>query len=181
MELRIAGITAESVVDGPGLRMVVFTQGCPHKCIGCHNPHTHDPAAGELIDTEEILKRFLTNPLLAGLTISGGEPVLQAAAVAELAFRIKGYGKGVLLYSGYTYNELICLSHKDESVARLLASTDTLIDGPFIEAERDISLVYRGSRNQQVIGFTSQKEAFEQIYIPKEELIKGILGNDYVI
>ena len=131
--------------------MVVFTQGCPHNCPGCHNPHTHDPAGGEWADTEELLARFKAKPLLSGLTISGGEPVLQAAAAAELARGVKETGKTVLLYSGYTLEELQALSRENEAVARLLGHTDILIDGPFIEAERDISLAFRGSRNQRII------------------------------
>jgi anaerobic ribonucleoside-triphosphate reductase activating protein len=141
----------ESVADGPGVRMVVFMQGCPHHCAGCHNPHTHDPAGGEWADTEDILRRFKAKPLLAGLTLSGGEPVLQAAAAAALARGVKGSGKNVLLYSGYTLEKLQALSREDEDIARLLAYTDTLIDGPYIEAERDLSLAFRGSRNQRII------------------------------
>jgi anaerobic ribonucleoside-triphosphate reductase activating protein len=141
----------ESVVDGPGVRMVVFTQGCLRHCPGCHNPDTHDPAGGEWAHTEDILNRFRAKPLLSGLTISGGEPVLQALAVAELARGIKVSGKTVLLYSGYTLEELQALSCNDEAVALLLAHTDILIDGPFIEVERDINLAFRGSRNQRVL------------------------------
>jgi len=154
VRIRIAGIVEESAADGPGLRMVVFTQGCFHHCPGCHNPHTHDPAGGEWADTEEILKRFKANPLLAGLTISGGEPVIQAAAAGALARGVKESGKTVLLYSGYTIEELQALSRKDEAVSFLLSYTDILIDGPFIEAERDLDLAFRGSRNQRIIQMT---------------------------
>ena len=157
MRLRIAGIVEESVVDGPGLRMAVFMQGCPHQCPGCHNPHTHDPAGGELADTEDILARFKANPLLAGLTISGGEPLLQAAAAAALAQGVKECGKNVLLYSGYTLEQLQGLSREDENISRLLAYTDTLIDGPYIEAERDLTLPFRGSRNQRMIELAKER------------------------
>ena len=151
MQIRIAGVVAESVVDGPGVRMVVFTQGCPHNCPGCHNPHTHDPEDGEWADTEDLFARFRAKPFLTGLTISGGEPVLQAEATAELARAVKELGKTVLLYSGYTLEELWKLSREDEAVARLLAHTDILIDGPFVEAERDLDLAFRGSANQRII------------------------------
>ena len=151
MRLRIAGVVAESVVDGPGVRMTVFMQGCPHRCPGCHNPHTHDPAGGEWADTKELLTRFKARPLLSGLTLSGGEPLLQAKAAAALARGVKALGKNVLLYSGYTLEELQELSRRDKDAARLLAYTDILIDGPYIEAERDIGLAFRGSRNQRII------------------------------
>jgi anaerobic ribonucleoside-triphosphate reductase activating protein len=157
MLLRIAGVDEESVVDGPGVRMTVFTQGCTHHCPGCHNPHTHDPAGGEWADTEELLARFRAKPLLSGLTLSGGEPLLQAQAAAALACGVKALEKNVLLYSGYTLEELRELSREDEDVARLLAHTDILIDGPYIEAERDIGLAFRGSRNQRIIQMAVQR------------------------
>ena len=75
--LRIAGTIGESIVDGPGIRYVVFTQGCPHGCPGCHNPQTHDPAGGFWAETDEILSVLAENPLLDGITLSGGEPFLQ--------------------------------------------------------------------------------------------------------
>ncbi|MCL1975097.1 MAG: radical SAM protein [Firmicutes bacterium] len=156
MQLRIAGVVAESAVDGPGLRMTVFTQGCSRHCPDCHNPHTHDPDGGTWADTAELLARFEANPLLCGLTVSGGEPFLQAAAVAELAMDIKKLGKTIVLYSGYTFEELQTLSQKDVNVARLLAYTDILIDGPFLKAERDLNLAFRGSRNQRIIELTQQ-------------------------
>ena len=153
MKIRIAGIVEESVVDGPGLRMTVFTQGCSRNCPGCHNPHTHDPTAGEWADTGELLAHFKAHPLLCGLTISGGEPLLQAAAAATLARGVKALGKNVLLYSGYTLEELQVIAKDDEAVAQLLANLDILIDGPYLEEERDISLAFRGSRNQRLIYF----------------------------
>jgi len=158
MRIRLAGVVEESVADGPGIRMTVFTQGCPHHCPGCHNPHTHDPAGGEWYDTDELLARFAARPRLAGLTISGGEPLMQAEAAAALARGVKELGKTVLLYSGYTIEELRESSQNDAAVKRLLAYTDTLIDGPFIEAERDISLAFRGSRNQRIIDMTKIPE-----------------------
>lgn len=163
MQIRIAGVVPESVVDGPGIRMVVFTQGCLHLCPGCHNPHTHDPESGELADTDELLERFLFRPQLAGLTISGGEPIMQAQACAELARGVKQAGKTVLLYSGYTFEQLQELAQSDDAVARLLSYTDTLIDGTYVEAERDISLAFRGSRNQRIIDMAELLEEAETL------------------
>ncbi|MCD8375842.1 MAG: radical SAM protein, partial [Oscillospiraceae bacterium] len=83
--MRIAGTVQDSIVDGPGLRFTVFTQGCPHRCPGCHNPHTHDPAGGEEISVEELERRMAANPANRGLTLSGGDPFLQPGECAQLA------------------------------------------------------------------------------------------------
>ena len=104
--LRISGIVEESIVDGPGLRYVVFTQGCPHHCPGCHNPQTHDFDGGEFRDTDDILRQFMENPLLSGITFSGGEPFVQAEPLCHLADAVHAAGKNVYAYSGYTCEEL---------------------------------------------------------------------------
>ena len=151
MQIQIAGIVPESVVDGPGIRMVVFCQGCPHQCAGCHNPHTFAASGGESSTTEDILKQFFAYPYLTGITLSGGEPFAQAAACAELAEKVQQAGKQVLVYSGYTWEELQNLSVQNLDTAKLLACTDILIDGRFIEQERDLNLAFRGSKNQRII------------------------------
>ena len=89
--LRIAGVVKESTVDGPGFRYVIFTQGCPHKCEGCHNPETHDFNGGKVVPIDDIIKDIERNPLLAGVTISGGEPLLQAKFLIELFTKLKEY------------------------------------------------------------------------------------------
>lgn len=144
--IRIAGLVPESVVDGPGLRMVVFFQGCPHRCPGCHNPETHDIHGGRLISLEEVVHQVSYNPLLQGLTISGGEPFLQPQAVQSLAQQIQQQGKDVVVYTGYHYERLL---HKFGP--EIMNSIYLLIDGPYLEGERDLSLAYRGSRNQRII------------------------------
>lgn len=163
--LRIAGIMRESIVDGPGIRYAVFCQGCPHDCPGCHNPETHDFAGGYDMKIEDILKEFDEDPLLAGMTLSGGEPLCQPEAFASLARQVRRRGKNVTLFTGYRLEDLVAFAAGEspdiippartpegrEAVKVLLANTDVLIDGPFIEAERDISLKFRGSRNQRVI------------------------------
>ena len=147
--LRINEIIEESVVDGPGFRLVVFTQGCPHGCEGCHNPQTHDFNGGRTIGLGEILALLDQNPLLAGLTLSGGEPFCQAAACAELAREVKKRGKNVVTFSGFTYEELTSMT--EPGVPDLLMGTDILIDGRFVLAERDLSIPFRGSRNQRML------------------------------
>ncbi len=156
--VRIAGIIRESIVDGPGLRFVVFAQGCPHHCEGCHNPATHDFAGGYECDFDKILKVIDENPLLTGVTFSGGEPFCQSEAFCRLGKKIKERGLDLVTYSGYTLEELQTLEHKSIGVKELLSITDYLIDGPFILSERDLSLEFRGSRNQRIINLKQKKE-----------------------
>lgn len=158
--LRIAGVIRESIVDGQGLRFVVFTQGCPHLCPGCHNPQTHDMNGGYLIEQEKILAEFFKNPLLKGITLSGGEPFLQAEELIPIAKAVKESGKDVVIYTGFTLEQLERMSNKytDE----LLSYCDTLIDGRFILAERDLTLTFRGSRNQRIIDMDEYRRKNEQ-------------------
>ena len=149
MKIRIAGTVNDSIVDGPGLRFSVFTQGCPHGCPGCHNPETHDPTGGQETDTEALIERIGKNPLLSGLTLSGGDPMLQAAACCELARAAHEKGMNVWLYTGYTWEEL--MEENDPERMALLRETDVLVDGRFVLAERSLELDYRGSRNQRLI------------------------------
>ena len=150
-KLRVNGIVQESIVDGPGIRYVIFVQGCPHGCEGCHNPQTHPFDGGYEADEAEIIAQIAENPLLKGVTMSGGEPFCQAAPLARIAKAVREMGKTVVTYSGYTYEQLIEMAKEDEGTAQLLKYTNTLIDGPFILKERDLTLQFRGSRNQRII------------------------------
>ncbi len=149
-EIRLAGVVRESIVDGPGIRFVVFAQGCPHGCDGCHNPKSHDPEGGYSIETEKLLEEIEKNPLLSGVTLSGGEPFLQAGALASLAAAIRARGLSVVTYTGYTLEELLEGLNKP-GWRDLLLNTDTLVDGRFVLSERDLTLRFRGSKNQRVI------------------------------
>lgn len=150
MELRIAGTANDSIVDGPGIRFTIFTQGCPHRCEGCHNPQTHDFSGGTVADTEELLKKIMANPLLDGVTFSGGEPFCQAEALAELGSKIKALGLNIVTYTGYTFEELYADRQKN-GFGELLSVTDYLIDGPFILAQKNWEIKFRGSSNQRII------------------------------
>lgn len=154
--LRIAGVIKQSIVDGAGLRFVVFTQGCPHRCKGCHNPQTHDFNGGYLIEQDKILAEFFKNPLLKGITFSGGEPFEQAEALIPIAEAVKTNGDDVTIYSGYTLEELT--AKHDRHVDKLLLLCDVLIDGRFVLAERDLTLVFRGSRNQRIIDMNESRK-----------------------
>ena len=107
MEIRIAGTSNDSIVDGPGIRFTIFVQGCPHHCKGCHNPQTHSYDGGKVIDTDELLEKILANPLLDGVTFSGGEPFVYAKQLADLARKIKQNNLNIVTYSGYTFERLI--------------------------------------------------------------------------
>ena len=149
--LRIAGIEPESFVDGPGIRMTIFTQGCNHHCPGCQNPQTHDFNGGHFIEIDEILSMIDENPLLDGITFSGGDPMDQAAALVPLAREIKERGMNLVIFTGYTYERLMELSHERPDMFELLTFADILIDGPFILAKKSLELKFRGSSNQRII------------------------------
>ena len=148
MKLRIADIINDSIVDGPGIRLTVFTQGCEHNCKGCHNPATHDLNGGRLIEIEEILAMIDKNPLLDGVTLSGGEPFLQTEPLTELCLEIKKRGFNIICYTGYTWEVLMEDSEKNMKLIELL---DYIIDGPFIEEQKSLMLNFRGSANQRII------------------------------
>ncbi len=146
--LNIHEIVAESIVDGPGFRFAVFTQGCPHRCPGCHNPQTHSFVGGREISVAQLFEVFSQNRYLTGITFSGGEPFCQPEPLARLARLVHAAGKDVTVFTGFTLAQLCEQAQKKPEVAQLLEETDLLIDGPFIEAQRDLTLTFRGSRNQ---------------------------------
>lgn len=147
MEIRVAGLVNDSIVDGPGFRLAVFTQGCPHNCEGCHNPETHDFNGGTLIDTAEIVKMMQDNPLLDGITLTGGDPFCQPLACMELAKAAHKMGLNVWAYSGWTYEEIT----SDHDMSKMLKEIDVLVDGPFILAQRTLDKRFMGSRNQRAV------------------------------
>ena len=149
MKISVNGITGDSIVDGTGFRLTIFTQGCPHHCEGCHNPQTHDPAGGAWADTEDILSAITENPLLDGITLSGGEPFLQPVPCLALAKGTHALGLNVWAYTGYTWEALF--AENDADRLALLKEIDILVDGPFILEERSLELRFRGSRNQRII------------------------------
>jgi len=149
MQVRLFGIEKSSIVDGPGIRFAVFMQGCPHACPGCHNPESHDFNGGYFSETDEIISEFNKNPLLQGLTLSGGEPIMQPEASLVLASAAKDNNLDVWLYTGYVFEDL--LKNKNDAVKELLNYLDVIVDGPFILKERSIDLLYCGSKNQRLI------------------------------
>ena len=149
--MRVAGLVQDSIVDGPGLRYVVFTQGCRICCDGCHNPDTWDYNGGTEISVEDLVKEMLSNPLTDGLTLSGGEPFDQAADCVSLAAVARENDLSVWVYTGKIYESLVEEAITKPAMSELLALTDVLIDGMFIAAERTLSKKWCGSKNQRIL------------------------------
>ncbi|ERL04948.1 anaerobic ribonucleoside-triphosphate reductase activating protein [Mitsuokella sp. oral taxon 131] len=147
--LQVAGVVDESVVDGDGVRFTIFVQGCPRHCPGCQNEETQPLTGGRAETVDSLFAQIRKNPLLTGVTFSGGEPFLQAAPLAVLAKKLHAAGLDVWCYTGFTFEEL--RAKGDAATDALLASVDVLVDGDYREAERDLTLHFRGSRNQRVI------------------------------
>ncbi|MBP3683652.1 MAG: anaerobic ribonucleoside-triphosphate reductase activating protein [Oscillospiraceae bacterium] len=154
--LDLSGIISDSIVDGPGIRTTIFSQGCPHHCPGCHNPETWDFGTGTQIPVEAAVDIVRENPLCRGVTFSGGEPFAQPEAFARLAKLLKEKGYEVASYSGYTFEQLLAGS---EAQRELLSSIDILIDGPFLLAEKSLEVPFRGSRNQRILDVKKSLEA----------------------
>ncbi len=178
VSLRLAGVVRESIVDGPGLRFAIFCQGCPHNCPKCHNQDTHDFSGGYDCDIQKIVNAIEENPLLSGVTFSGGEPSHQPVAFLEIAKKVKSRGLNIWMYSGYTLEELLSRANStisdldnmnenssqtseknEEQVALkgLLSLIDVLVDGKFINELKDLTLPFRGSKNQRLIDMAATK------------------------
>lgn len=154
MLIRIAGIETESIVDGEGIRYVVFTQGCPHHCPGCHNPQTHSFSGGIIMDVGQIIAdiKFHSN-YIDGITLSGGEPFCQVPECAAIARAAHDMGLSVWCYTGYLFEQIYLNPNE------LLATVDVLVDGPFIQEERSLDLEFCGSRNQRIIDVPASLKA----------------------
>ncbi|MBS4218555.1 anaerobic ribonucleoside-triphosphate reductase activating protein [Bacillus sp. FJAT-49711] len=150
--MKVMNIIHDSVVDGEGLRTVVFFAGCPHFCKGCHNPKSWNHNNGIEMTVDDVVKEIVSNPL-TDVTLSGGEPFFQAKEVYELAKILKSFGKNIWIYSGYTLEQLLFSSHP--YFRKLLSCCDVLVDGPFVLKERDLTLSFKGSKNQRIINLTS--------------------------
>ena len=161
MKIDMAGIAADSIVDGPGIRTVFFSQGCPHHCEGCHNPETWEFGKGTPMDVEVLAQIPRENPLCRGVTFSGGEPFAQAEGFCKLAELLIADGYEVASYTGYTFEYL--RDHGTEPQKRLLSLLDVLVDGPFILSQRSLELSFRGSANQRLIDVKKSLSAGEVI------------------
>ena len=149
--IRLSGIAYESLVNGPGMRRVFFSQGCKHNCKGCFNPDTHDFNGGEERNMDELIKDVIENPILRGVTFSGGDPWEQADKFAYMAKAFKEHNLSVGSYTGYTFEYIIDHKNERKGWADLLDNIDVLVDGRFEEEKKDEGLKFRGSSNQRII------------------------------
>lgn len=161
IKLRTYGKVNDSIVDGPGLRYTIFTQGCLHQCDGCHNPKSHDIHGGYLENIHTFIEEIESNPLLDGVTISGGEPFLQPLPLIELLTVLKQKDIHIMIYSGYTFEEILALGINER---KLLSLCDILVDGKFNKELKSLSLIYMGSSNQRIIN-VQQSLKMSQIII----------------
>ena len=169
--LNLSGIVSDSIVDGPGIRVSVFSQGCPHHCPGCHNPETWAFGCGTPMEEEEVAKIVAENPLCRGVTFSGGEPFAQPEGFAKLAKLLKGKGYEVASYSGYTFEQLLAGNPEQK---QLLQTIDVLIDGPFQLEKKSLELKFRGSKNQRILDVQASLRAGEAV-----EITTGRWAGDY--
>lgn len=155
--MKILNIMHDSIVDGIGLRAVIFFAGCPHKCKGCHNSQSWNIDYGSDYTISQIIDNIKSNTMTKGVTLSGGDPMFQASEVKVLACRLKKMGYNLWIYSGYTYEEILDSQSRD--MIELLKCCDVLVDGRFEEDKKDLTLAMRGSSNQLIIDLN---ESFKQ-------------------
>jgi anaerobic ribonucleoside-triphosphate reductase activating protein len=157
MKIRLSSsLTRDSIVDGPGLRTVLWTQGCIHNCKGCHNPKTHPLDGGFESSTEEIIQNLEKIKLQKGITFSGGDPFIQPKPCMEIASFCHTINWDVWVFTGYTYEEII--KKNNPTWNEFLEEIDVLVDGPFIIEKKDLTLLYRGSSNQRIIDINMTKK-----------------------
>ena len=160
MMMRMFGLVENSYVDGPGIRMAIFFQGCLRHCEGCHNQGSWPMYGGEKIDIEVLLKKMDGDPLLTGITLSGGEPFLQPQAALTLARFAHSRGLSVWCYSGYSFEEI--REWEDNRLA-LLKEIDVLVDGPFEIDRMSLDIPWRGSANQRLVDVKKSLEKGELV------------------
>ena len=168
MKIQLSSIIHDSIVDGEGIRSVIFTQGCPHNCPGCHNPKTIPFEGGTALDIDTVIAD-IKHAGLNKVTFSGGEPFAQAEQLYHIAKALKACGYNIWSYSGYTYEALI--RHKDPFKQKLLSQIDILVDGPFLLYQRSIEALFRGSSNQRIIDV--QKSLAQNEVVLAEKFIKA--------
>ena len=164
-KIRIASLVNDSIVDGPGLRFVIFTQGCLFGCYNCHNKATWDVEGGYLSDMDEIVARWRKNPLIEGITLSGGDPLLQAEQSLYLLRKAHETGLNVTVYSGDLYENLV--NSKNPTISEIIQEADYLIDGPYVDAKKDLTRLYRGSYNQRFIDLNATRSKGSLVLIDR--------------
>ncbi len=152
MTIRLAAdLQPDSIVDGEGIRTVIWTQGCSHHCFGCHNPQTHDFKGGEEVELNDLYHAIDELEGQDGITFSGGDPFYQPKECFEIAKYARKKGLNIWSYSGFTFEELLELSKKDKNIYNFLNEIDVLVDGRFILSKKSYNCIFRGSTNQRII------------------------------
>lgn len=152
LQIRLAGdMTTDSIVDGEGIRSVVWCQGCVHNCPGCHNPETHDFNSGYLKNVDELCQEIKNLEFQDGITLSGGDPLCQVDACLQIAKFCQSIGLNVWCYTGYKIEDLLKRSQKEHNLYELLENIDVLVDSPFILELKSYDVPFRGSKNQRLI------------------------------
>lgn len=168
MKIRLASpLQTDSIVDGEGLRTVIWTQGCSHHCEGCHNPQTHDFNAGIEMEVEEVKKQLTTLTDQDGITLSGGDPFFQLEASNQIAKYAKQLEMNVWCYTGYTFEQLMQMKQSNPKVEEFLKSIDVLIDGKFEQDKKSLNLYFRGSSNQRILDVPESLRQNKPIEIEK--------------
>ena len=147
VKINLSGIVFDSVVDGPGLRTTIFTQGCPHKCDGCHNKETWSMRENIIYDVDDLIKKICEKNFTKKITISGGDPLVQLDSVLYLCQQLKKLNFHIIVYTGFTYDQI----KKDQNMKKILGTIDVLIDGLYDKNLKTTTLKYRGSSNQKYI------------------------------
>ena len=168
MKIRLAAyLQPDSIVDGEGIRTVIWTQGCPHNCLGCHNPETHDINGGALVDLEEVYEIIDSLEGQDGVTFSGGDPFMQPKECTEIARYCRSKGLNIWAFTGFTFENLLLLSEKKKEIMDFLNEIDVLIDGKFELAKKSYNCIFRGSSNQRIIDVKKSLKAGKVIVVSK--------------
>lgn len=160
-------IQQDSIVDGEGIRSVIWFQGCSHNCPGCHNPETHDFNAGVIVSIDEMKAQIDELEFQAGVTFSGGDPMMQVEALIELASYVHEKGMNVWVYTGFTFEELMMLAEKNDSYRKALEEIDVLVDGKFVMELKSFDVQFRGSSNQRILDVKKSLEKGKVVKILK--------------
>lgn len=168
MTIKLAAyLQPDSIVDGEGIRTVIWTQGCPHNCLGCHNPETHDINEGATVSLEEVYEIIDELEGQDGITFSGGDPFMQPKECSEIAKYSKKKGYNIWSYTGYTFEHLLLLSNSNPDIMDFLKEIDVLVDGKFELSKKSYNCIFRGSSNQRIIDVKKSLKKGKTILLEK--------------
>lgn len=179
MKIRLAAdLQEDSIVDGQGIRTVIWTQGCSHNCPYCHNPKTHDFKGGELVELDDVIEALENLSGQNGVTFSGGDPMFQPKQCNILAKKVHELGMNVWAYTGFTFEELYKSDNKD--ILEFLSNIDVLIDGRFEIDKKSMDLQFRGSSNQRIIDVPKSLERHKVVLYNLNNNIEKIVKKEAI-